>query len=114
MLNTVISKLDIESEKDSGKPIHIECPHCKAQYLPGEIYLPGALIGQPLEVVKDSMGKIIYVDYQKVDRMPDRIESFTCEYCEQPFEVEAGYIQYKVKKSDPAKNFKQEYVSLLD
>lgn len=77
MLETVISLKDIENAKVAGKPLHIDCPHCRAQYLPGEIYMPGALIGQPKEIVKDSFGKIVYVDYLSEDKMPDRVESFT-------------------------------------
>lgn len=114
MLNTVITYERIKDLADAGKPIHIECPHCHAQYLPGEIYMPGALIGQPPEIVKDSLGKIVYVDYQKIGKMPNGNETFICEYCDQPFDVEVGYIAYKAKKADPAKNFKQDYVSLLD
>ena len=59
----------------------IKCPHCWAEYLPGEIYMPNSIIGQPDEVVKDSLGKIIYEDYYTVDREPNLTESFTCEYC---------------------------------
>ena len=114
MLKTVISYEDIKKLDEAKKSIHIDCPYCKAQYLPGEIFMPTALVGQPVEVVKDSFGKIIYVDYQKLDKMPNATETFVCEYCEQPFDVEAGYITYKVTKSDPEKNFKQDYVPLLD
>ena len=113
MLNTVITYEDIKSAEKAGKPIHITCPYCGAQYLPGEIYMPEALLGRPIDVVRDSLGKIICVDYQEVDTMPNATETFTCEYCEQPFDVEACYISYKVVKSDPSKNFKQEYVPLL-
>ena len=35
----------------------IKCPQCGAEYLPGEIYMPGSLIGQPDEVVRDSFGE---------------------------------------------------------
>lgn len=115
MLDTVITKLAIDGLNEEGKKkLLIECPHCKAQYLPGEIYMPGALIGQPLEIVKDSLGKIIYVDYRKVDAMPNNIESFICEYCDQPFEVEASPITYKAKKAAPEADFSVEYASLID
>ena len=114
MLKTVITYEEIKKLAEAKKPIHIDCPYCKAQYLPGEIYMPAAIVGQPVEVVKDSYGKIIYVDYKKVDRMPNTSETFVCEYCGQPFDIEAGYITYKVSKTDQEKNFKQDYVPLLD
>lgn len=114
MLDTVITKLAIdELNEESKKKLLITCPHCKAQYLPGEIYMPGALIGQPPEIVKDSLGKIVYVDYQKVDKMPNMAESFICEYCNNPFEIEAT-ITYKSKEVAEEANFNQAYVSLLD
>lgn len=113
MLETVISLKDIENAKVAGKPLHIDCPHCRAQYLPGEIYMPGALIGQPKEIVKDSFGKIVYVDYLSEDKMPDRVESFTCEYCNKPFVVEAGYITYKTKEAPQEEDFSTEYVPLI-
>jgi hypothetical protein len=97
----------------SHKTNIIKCPHCGAEYLPGEIYLPGSLIGQPTDVVRDSLGKIIYEDYDPVDREPDPVEHFTCEYCEKPFIVEA-VITYKTKEESPERDFQSQYVSLLD
>lgn len=91
----------------------IRCPHCMAEYLPGEIYMPGSLIGQPDEVIRDSFGKIIYEDYYKETREPDMMESFICEYCEKPFVIEAT-VTYKVTKEVPEKDFSTNYVSLLD
>jgi hypothetical protein len=90
----------------------IRCPHCGAEYLPGEIYMPGDIIGQPDELVKDSLGKIIYEDYSTEDRVPNLTESFTCEYCEKPFIIEA-IVTYKTKEEVPEKDFSTQYVSLL-
>ena len=89
----------------------ISCPHCKAQYLPGEIYMPGALIGQPDDLVKDALGKILYEDYPD-GKEPDMLESFICEYCEKPFVIEAT-VTYKTYEEAPEKDFTTEYVSLL-
>jgi hypothetical protein len=90
----------------------IKCPHCGAQYLPGEIYMPGALIGQPDDLVKDSLGKILYEDYQE-GREPDMIEHFVCEYCEKPFIIEAT-VTYKTMTELPENDFSTQYVSLID
>ena len=90
----------------------IKCPHCGAQYLPGEIYMPGALIGQPEDVVKDSLGKILYEDYQD-GKEPDMLEHFVCDFCEKPFIIEAT-TTYKTMAEAPERDFSQQYVSLID
>lgn len=113
MLKTVITNLDIEKlDEDSKKKLFISCPHCHAQYFPGELYMPGALIGQPPEIVKDSLGKVIYVDYLKEENMPNMAESYICDYCNKPFIVEAT-VTYKASKEAPEKDFSTQYVSLL-
>ena len=91
----------------------IKCPHCGYEYLPGEIYMPGSLIGQPDEIVRDSSGKIIYEDYSTETREPDMIESYICDQCNKPFVVEAT-VTYKVREESPEKDFSTTYVSLLD
>lgn len=96
----------------SHKSAVIRCPHCNAEYLPGEIYMPGAIIGQPEEVVRDSFGKILYEDYSP-SREPDLSESFTCEYCHKPFIIEAT-VTYKTMTEAPEKDFSSPYVSLID
>lgn len=90
----------------------IKCPHCGAQYLPAEIYMPGAFLGRPDDIVKDALGKILYEDYRE-DQEPDMTESFTCEYCNKLFVVEAT-VTYKSMAEAPEKDFGTQYVSLLD
>lgn len=94
------------------KTTSFKCPHCGAQYLPGEIYMPGALIGQPEDIVKDSLGKILYEDYAE-GKEPVMIEHFICDYCNKPFVVEAT-ITYKTAAEEPEKDFSSQYVSLID
>ena len=90
----------------------IKCPHCGAEYLPGEIYMPGAIIGQPNDIVKDSLGRILYEDYPE-GKEPDMVEHFICDYCDKPFIVEAT-VTYKAKEEAPENDFQSQYVSLLD
>ena len=90
----------------------IKCPHCNAQYLAAEIFMPGAMLGRPEDLVKDALGKIIYEDYEE-GNAPEMIEHFTCEFCEKPFVIEAT-VTYKTKEEAPEKTFKDQYVSLLD
>ena len=91
----------------------IRCPHCGAEYLPGEIYMPGSLIGQPDEIVKDPFGRILYEDYSTEAREPDMLEHFICDYCDKPFIVEAS-TAYKTREEEPERDFGTQYVSLLD
>ena len=90
----------------------IKCPHCGAQYLSAEIYMPGAFLGQPEDIVRDSFGKLLYEDYQ-VGKEPDMIERYICDYCDKPFVIEAT-ITYKTMAEEPEKDFSTQYVSLLD
>ena len=91
----------------------IKCHYCQAQYLAGEIYFPGALTGQPDEIVKDCDGRIIYEDYYSETKQPDMTEHFTCEYCGKPFVVTAT-VTYKTKEESPENDFSEKYVALLD
>ena len=90
----------------------IKCVHCGAQYLAGEIFMPGAFIGKPDDIVKDSFGKLLYEDYQE-GKEPDMIEHYVCDYCDKPFIVEAT-ITYKTMTEAPENDFSTQYVSLLD
>ncbi len=90
----------------------IKCPHCGAQYLPAEIYMPGSFIGRPEDLVKDSLGKILYEDY-RAGQEPDMIEHFECEYCDKPFIIEAT-VTYKTMSEALEKDFSTQYVSLID
>ena len=89
----------------------IKCPHCGANYLPGEIYMPGALIGQPDDLVKDSLGRILYEDYLDGEE-PNMVEHFICEFCNKPFVIEAT-VTYKTMSEEPEKDFTTQYVSLI-
>lgn len=91
----------------------IKCPHCKAEYLSGEIYMPHSLIGQPDDIVRDALGKLVYADYDTPDREPEFIEHFVCEFCDKPFIVEAT-VTYKTMTETPENDFQNQYVSLLD
>ena len=97
---------------NTRKSVNFKCPHCGAQYLPGEVYLPGALIGQPDDLVKDSLGRILYEDYQE-GQEPNMIEHYICDYCDKPFIVEAT-VTYRTMVEEPEKDFSSQYVSLID
>ena len=117
MLNTIISTLDIkkldEINKEEKKKFLVICPHCSAQFLPGEIYMPGAFIGRPVEVIRDPLGMLVYADYKKIENMPNRTEQFICEYCNKPFIVKATPMIFKTEEVAEEEDFSTEYVPLI-
>ena len=90
----------------------IKCPHCGYEYTPADIFMPGDLIGEPKTVIRDALGKIIYLEYDK-DSEPMTSEKYFCDNCDKPFIVEP-VITYKVKKESEELDFTEKYVSLLD
>lgn len=70
---------------DLRKDIVIKCPSCDCEYLPGEIYIPNRLIGQPKEVERTVEGRIWMYDGIE----PDMEETFICEKCGKPFKIKA-------------------------
>lgn len=74
--------------------------------------MPGDLVGTPDSVIRDALGKTIYVDYVE-DEEPLAVETYTCDSCGHTFVVEP-VIQYKVRKQSEELDFGEESVSLLD
>lgn len=95
------------------KSQYIKCPHCGWEYHPAVIFMPGAFLGRPGQLVRDALGKVIYEEYDEVDDEPCFTEHFECEECGKPFVIEAN-ISYKAKEEEEELDFKNEYVSLLD
>lgn len=58
------SLLDVEAPKTNNGPI-IKCPHCGAEFVPSEIFMPGELIGKANKVIKDPNNRILYVEYKE-------------------------------------------------
>lgn len=81
----------------------IKCPKCEAEYLPGEIFYPKLFLGQPSDVERDGLGKIIYAN----DGEQELEESYTCDKCNTKFIVKAN-ITYNIQKdtiSDPSDDY---------
>lgn len=97
---------------DETKYQVITCPYCGAQYVPAEIYMPEDLVGRTDSVIKDPLGKLMYVDYQE-DHEQDLIATYRCDHCDHDFTVEAS-ITFKSKKVDEALDFTNTSSSLLD
>ena len=73
---------------------YIKCPHCGAEYLPVEIFIPDEFFGRPQEVVRRSDNHKIETFYGK---LPDLKERYVCDYCRTPFEVQAN-LDFQVKE----------------
>lgn len=73
---------------------YIKCPHCGAEYLPAEIYIPEAFFGKPKEVVRKKGTNQIDTFFGKE---PDNKERYVCDYCNTPFEV-TTYLTFDVKE----------------
>lgn len=63
----------------------INCPHCNFQYLAGEIFNPKHFLGQPKEIVRNSIGEIL--GYEGI--IQDLTETYICENCDKEFKVTA-------------------------
>jgi predicted RNA-binding Zn-ribbon protein involved in translation (DUF1610 family) len=96
------------------KPVRqvIKCPHCGWEYLPGEIYYPGAFLGKPDSVIRDALGKIIYEDYEENEE-PNLEEHYECDNCGKSFVVNAT-ISYKSGEEKEELDFSNQFASLLD
>lgn len=61
----------------------IECPNCKAQYLPQEIFL--SLFNSKCKYIRDTDTNQISF----IDNPMDCYESYVCDFCGKPFNVQA-------------------------
>ena len=89
----------------------IKCPHCGMEHVAAEIFMPGDLMGRPTTIIRDALGKILYLEYEP-ECEPVSVERFFCDSCEKPFLVEP-VVSYKVKKESEELDFSQPNVSLL-
>lgn len=80
----------------------ITCPHCGAQYLPAEIFLPKSLLGNPKDIEKDCYGKIVYYSGHEMDMR----ESYVCDYCGNTIRVEATV---EFRPMGDTRKFNEEY-----
>ena len=84
----------------------IKCPHCGAEYLPSEIYIPNSLLGKQFDIYKDAEG---HIETFFGDDM-DLVESYRCDFCNKKFIVNAII---KFNTSSAAKYSTDEYKTKL-
>lgn len=73
----------------------IICPSCGREYLPGEIFIPNYLIGQPKNIERDENGSIVWNNGIE----PNAKEYYICDKCKRKFEIKAT-ISYETTKLD--------------
>ena len=81
----------------------IECPHCHYEYLPSEIYLPKLYFGKPLNIQRDTTGKILEYEGSSIDLF----ETYVCDKCNHTFRV-AAKIGFSTEE-DKLENFDEDY-----
>lgn len=86
----------------------IECPHCKYEYLPAEIFVPRAYFGHPENIQRDENGKLVSYDGTSVDLF----EKYICDNCNTEFRV-VSKLQLTTELDFPG-NFNFEYVTNLE
>ena len=84
----------------------IKCPKCDWEYLPGEIFIPNRLVGQPKDVEKDINGKILDFDGWPQDLE----ETYICDHCGKPFKVyvHMDFTAEYDSKSDFSESYKSQ------
>ena len=87
----------------------IKCPKCGYQYLPGEIFIPNALVGEPKNIVRNTIGEIL--GYEGTD--PELNESYVCDHCNQEFNIVAKLSFSTDSKEGIVENLPQQ-ISLFD
>ncbi len=63
--------------------ITIACPNCGYEYLPAELYVTPAILGDPSNIQRDENGKIIDFTGTSIDLK----ESYECDNCGKVFKI---------------------------
>lgn len=79
--------------RDKRRDNIITCPNCGREYLPAEIFLPNVFFGRPLDVDRDSTGRIEAYDGTTMNTEED----YVCDNCSTVFTVEA-IVKFKTKE----------------
>lgn len=85
----------------------IECPRCKRQYLPAEIYVPQGFFGKPTDIERDCYGKLISYEGSSVDLF----ETYVCDCCNTEFRVIAKLCL--TTEETALGNFEEDYYTPL-
>lgn len=90
----------------------IKCPHCGAEFLASEIFMPGEIVGKARSVVRDALNRLIYVEWED-DEEEEHDETYCCDFCGEEFTI-SPVVTYKVAKQEEELDFNHPEASLLD
>lgn len=85
----------------------IECPNCKYEYLPAEIFVPKYYFGHPTDIVRDEKGKIVSYEGTSVDLF----ETYKCDCCNFEFRV-VSKLQLTTELTFPG-SFDGDYITKI-
>lgn len=85
----------------------IVCPVCGREYFPAEIFVPGAFFGKPVDIHRDSSGKVDGYYGTTMDTM----ETYVCDTCGSDLEINAN-VKFKVSV-DTKTDFNQDYTTKI-
>lgn len=83
----------------------IVCPHCGAEYMPGEILVEDGILGDVHDIVRTSKGHIEHC----LGKPYDLQETYICDYCNREFRV-TGTMSFSTSTVD---GFDEEYEKVL-
>lgn len=64
----------------------IKCKHCGYEYALEELFLKDDVFGEPKDLVRDPLGKILYCAWDGEE--PTLKTRYICDHCNKPFNVE--------------------------
>ncbi len=99
----------MEKNLERNNSVIVKCPHCGAEYTLDEIFIPTGILGKSSTVVKDALGKILYIEWEEE---PDQSETFNCDFCKKDFSVSLD-IKNKSNKLEEEVDFSKTSVSLF-
>lgn len=76
----------------------IKCPHCGHEHLLEEVFYEDDIIGMPTDVVRDPIGKILYVSWN--GDAPTYKETYCCDHCGKPFIAELKIVATAYKEEE--------------
>ena len=86
----------------------IECPKCKYEYLPAEIFIPKYFFGVPETIERSPEGKIVNYEGTSVDLF----EKYKCDNCNTEFRV-VSKLQLTTELEFPG-SFNDEYITKIN
>ena len=85
--------------------ILVKCPHCNAEYVPSEIYLPKYFLGIPKYIHRNEENKITGITGSDMDLN----ETYQCDFCGNKFSVKAK-VTFSTKEVKSI-NMDEDYIS---